>query len=302
VQQLAQTFHGQLAFDEPSQSPSLVYANNGQSHVVWYEDSRSFAAKLGLATQQHFAGVGLWRLGQEDPGIWAQWAGAPSPPSTPTPPPAPPTPSPTATPPPAPPSGVCSPIAPFANTPTRVYFPQTGHSLGGGFYQYWLSHGGLAVFGYPLTEEFAERSTTDGQVYTVQYFERNRFEWHPELQGTPYAIQLGLLGAQYTASHISPLTQSHIVPIPGRQFFAETNHNLGGGFLEYWQAHGALAQFGYPISEEISERSATDGQVYTVQYFQRARLEWHPEHSGTPNAIQLGLLGSWALQQRGCTP
>jgi len=37
---------------------------------------------------------------------------------------------------------------------------------------------------------------SDGKEYTVQYFERARFEFHPEAAGTPYEVQLGLLGAQ----------------------------------------------------------------------------------------------------------
>jgi hypothetical protein len=51
------------------------------------------------------------------------------------------------------------------------------------------------VYGYPISEEITEVSPTDGQLYTVQYFERNRFEHHPEKAGTPYEVQLGLLGA-----------------------------------------------------------------------------------------------------------
>jgi polysaccharide biosynthesis protein PslG len=34
----------------------------------------------------------------------------------------------------------------------------------------------------------------DGKTYVVQYFERNRFEWHPENRGTPYEVLLGALG------------------------------------------------------------------------------------------------------------
>jgi hypothetical protein len=30
----------------------------------------------------------------------------------------------------------------------------------------------------------------------VQYFERNRFEHFPELAGTPFEVQLGLLGRE----------------------------------------------------------------------------------------------------------
>jgi hypothetical protein len=32
---------------------------------------------------------------------------------------------------------------------------------------------------------------------TVQYFERARFEWHPDLSGTPYEVLLGRLGAEH---------------------------------------------------------------------------------------------------------
>jgi hypothetical protein len=40
----------------------------------------------------------------------------------------------------------------------------------------------------------------DRKEYTVQYFERARFEWHPETRGTLYEVQLGLLGTQALAT------------------------------------------------------------------------------------------------------
>jgi hypothetical protein len=52
-----------------------------------------------------------------------------------------------------------------------------------------------------------------------------------------------------------------------------------------------LASFGYPISEELREVNQADGKTYTVQYFERARLEYHPENAGTPYVVQLGLMG-----------
>ncbi len=52
------------------------------------------------------------------------------------------------------------------------------------------------MFGYPLSEAFNEKSPTDGKTYLVQYFERNRLEYHPENQGTPFEVLLGLLGVQ----------------------------------------------------------------------------------------------------------
>jgi hypothetical protein len=74
------------------------------------------------------------------------------------------------------------------NTDTRVYFPETGHTLSSGFLNYWRANGGLPVFGLPLTEEMGE----DG--LTVQYFERARFEYHTNLEGTPYAVQVSPVG------------------------------------------------------------------------------------------------------------
>jgi len=79
-------------------------------------------------------------------------------------------------------------------SPTSLYFPETSHSLDGPFRTYWEQTGGLAVYGYPISEPMTETSG-DGQSYTVQYFQRNRFEYHPEAAGTPYEVQLGLLGA-----------------------------------------------------------------------------------------------------------
>ncbi len=83
------------------------------------------------------------------------------------------------------------PLPTLADTKTRLYFPQTGHTISNGFLNYWKANGGLTTFGYPLSEEMGE----DG--LTVQYFERARFEYHQDLEGTPYAVQLSPVG--YTA-------------------------------------------------------------------------------------------------------
>lgn len=82
------------------------------------------------------------------------------------------------------------PDPPLAASPgtDRLFFTQTGHSLGGAFRTYWQSHGGLAVFGLPLTEEITE----DGR--TVQWFERARFEFNPQGGGTVNDVQLGQIG------------------------------------------------------------------------------------------------------------
>ncbi|HEX5505772.1 MAG TPA: hypothetical protein VFW96_24355 [Thermomicrobiales bacterium] len=86
---------------------------------------------------------------------------------------------------------------PAAARPGEAYFAATGHNLGGGFLAYWRANGGLAQFGYPLTEEFTQY-LEDGRPYTVQYFERARFEYHPENQ-PPYDVLLGQFGRRILA-------------------------------------------------------------------------------------------------------
>ncbi len=188
-----------------------------------------------------------------------------------------------------------TPVGPPADAASDVaFFPETGHTLRGALRRYWERFGGLAQFGYPLTEEFPEVSEADGKEYTVQYFERARFELHPEHAGTDYEVLLGQLGRHYHAGDdpAPPLAT------PGTVYVPETGHNLGGPFKAHWEEHGGLFVYGFPITEEFVERSRVDGKEYTVQYFERARFELHPENSGT-SQILLGLLGRQVLQDRG---
>lgn len=77
-----------------------------------------------------------------------------------------------------------------------MFFEATGHNLSGKLLEFWRARGGLPIYGYPISEAFRERSKSDGNEYLVQYFERNRLEYHPALAGTPYEVQLGLLGSE----------------------------------------------------------------------------------------------------------
>ena len=163
-------------------------------------------------------------------------------------------------------------------------FKETGRCLRGIFLGYWQENGGLTQFGLPVTDELTE----DGR--TVQYTERARFEWHPNNRDTQYEVLLSLLGAQ-VASGRTEAAFRRIASSTSGTYFPQTGHSLGEPFLSYWQSQGGLPVYGYPISEAFDERSPTDGKMYRVQYFQRNRLEYHPEAKGTPFEIQLGLLG-----------
>jgi hypothetical protein len=171
---------------------------------------------------------------------------------------------------------------------TGQTFPETGKCVNEPFLSYWKAHGGLAINGYPISDQFTEK-LEDGKSYTVQYFERVRMELHPENQ-PPFNVLLGQFGRR-----IHPADPA-VAPKPGARFFPETGHNLGGGFLTYWNANGGLAQFGFPISEEFPEK-LEDGKSYTVQYFERARFEFHPENQ-PPYNVLLGQFGRRILGNR----
>jgi hypothetical protein len=179
-------------------------------------------------------------------------------------------------------------------TPTGSCFAETGYCLDGAFLAYWQAHGGLAQFGFPLTDERWEM-LEDGKPYVVQYFERARFEHHPE-NAPPYDVLLGQFGRRLYLLDPSRPQPNRVPPLPGATYFEETGHNLQGRFRDYWLANGGLPQFGYPLSEEIRER-LEDGKEYTVQYFERARLEYHPENPA-PYEVLLGQFGRRILAAR----
>lgn len=172
------------------------------------------------------------------------------------------------------------------------FFPQTGHTVKGRFLQYWDQHGGLSQQGFPISEEMREASQADGKTYTVQYFERAVFELHPENQ-PPNDVLLSLLGVfQYRQKYPNGApAQTTSTDNPYK--FTETGYTVGGKFRDYWESHGGLAQQGYPISDEFQEKSSLDGKTYTVQYFERAVFELHPENAGTPYEVLLSQLGSF---------
>lgn len=170
--------------------------------------------------------------------------------------------------------------------PSRT-FPQTGHTVSGPFLKFWNTWGGLAQFGYPLTDAIKENGMQ------VQYFERARFEWHPDDSSNP--IQLTLLGSELASVRGYPTAAAQPSNGDSTQYFSATGHNVSKSFLTYWGNHGGLTVFGYPITERFTEVSAINGKKYTVQYFQRARFELHDEGS-SDSYVLLGPLGSETMQ------
>ena len=83
----------------------------------------------------------------------------------------------------------------------------------------------------------------------------------------------------------------------GSRIFPETGKTVKGRFLQYWEQNGGLAQQGFPISDEMQEKSDTDGKTYTTQYFERAVFEMHPDNK-QPFDVLLSLLGNFIYKQK----
>jgi spore germination protein YaaH len=264
----------QRGYDEARHSEWGRYRDGDDEREIWFESARSIQAKLEVMRALGLGGVGFWRLGQEDAAVWSTLRSMATP---------------------------AWPVPVVPSTRDRLYVPQTRHTIQGAFLRYWNDNGGVSRFGFPLTEEFSEVSTSDGQQYVVQYFERARLEHHPENRGTPYEVLLGHVGRwAMIASGVEPTDR--LAPTPEGRYFAETGQVIRFGFLAYWEANGGLMQFGLPLTGEFEERNPEDGNTYTVQYFERARFEYHPENRGTPYEVLLGHLGRQMLRERDWVP
>lgn len=198
-----------------------------------------------------------------------------------------------------------SAIAPrgaHAQTPMQCFnVPGIEYCIQGRFLEYWRDNGGLEVFGYPVTPERLEQ-TAEG-VFTVQYFERNRFEFHPEKQ-RPYDVLLGRLGDDRLRQLEWDWRTNEV---PGWQrddcsWWPQTRHSICGPFRAYWESHGlqnpaldrtnrSLQLFGLPLSEARMETN-TSGDTVLTQWFERARFEYHADK----NIVLLGLLGNELLR------
>ena len=187
--------------------------------------------------------------------------------------------------------------------PNWTWYPETGHYLGWSFRDFWAGNGGLPVFGFPLTEEFEEGD------FTVQFTERQRFEWHPDLAGTPYEVLLGRLGDELLLAQGRRWTDFPTADPTAPHFVPETGHAIAPEFWDYWSTHGlelgdpgvsyreSVALFGFPLSGPMVETNA-DGDTVLAQYFERAVFEHHPDNP-PEHQVLLRRLGAEALAERG---
>lgn len=190
---------------------------------------------------------------------------------------------------------------PYTTTTGALAFPATAHTLAAPFRAFWEAHGGADVLGMPETEAYWERDSTG--LHQVQAFERVIVRHYPQQAGMTGEWSLDRLGSALMGG-LHRLTEAwHPVPAfettDRQRFFPETGHGVYGAFYRQWQATGGLQWWGYPISEPLYEASPLSGQTYLTQYFERARLEYHPESKGTAAEIRANRLGLLGLIGRG---
>lgn len=158
------------------------------------------------------------------------------------------------------------------------YFSETGHNVTG---EFWAFYQGVPdadlIFGMPITEQF---QTADGSGLSVQYFEKVRLELHPD-QPVGQRVVLTDLGTKLYRSGAPSIN----LTTPGA---CRTLNGFGicYEFLTYFNEHGGQSRFGNPIS---GSEFQPGGRL--VQYFERARFEWHPELAAGQNVMLADLGG-----------
>ncbi len=150
------------------------------------------------------------------------------------------------------------------------YFLQSGHNILG---EFWTFYQGVAdagtVFGLPITEQFV---TADGSGLTVQYFEKARLEFHPDL---PLGQRIQVTGLGQKLYHAGAPSVNLTTSGACREL---NGFGVCYDFLAFFDQHGGQARFGNPLS---AFEFLPDGRI--VQYFERARFEWYPELAAGQN-------------------
>jgi len=171
---------------------------------------------------------------------------------------------------------VLSVPAASAQVVDRQYFSETGHWVLGDFLNAYRSvDDPLLLYGLPITDEF-ESVAAGGRK--VQYFEYARFELRPENPPELQVVKspLGrILYDQEQPGVEGALPQGET----GCRFYKESGFPVCYAFLDFFDRYGGIDQFGYPVSDvELHD-------TFAVQYFQFARMEWHPERKAGQKVV-----------------
>ncbi|RRR65345.1 MAG: hypothetical protein EI684_23440 [Candidatus Viridilinea halotolerans] len=184
------------------------------------------------------------------------------------------------------------------SAPGVRYFPETGHTVRGSFLSFWDRRGGLAVFGFPLSEELVQQ-LEDGQNYVVQYFERARFE----LVGNQ--VRLGSLGNALVPCQLRPGVSPYAPPtgpIPeGDSSVCPQAPNVNARAFPNPATAGSTIGFeahGYKPGERVALwLNQPDGQAIVLRYRAYANVDGNlligfPTTTADP-------LGNWSIVGQG---
>ncbi|MDP9367640.1 MAG: L,D-transpeptidase [Chloroflexota bacterium] len=178
--------------------------------------------------------------------------------------------------------------------PTRVYVPETGHTVDGLFLDLWRNGGGVWAFGNPITPEI---TLPNGHI--IQYYGYARFEYWPEGDADGNLVRLGDIGqelrpvtvprtmlgfkganakesraaieAMAMAKAWLPLDAKHLREDSDEwRFVPETGHSVATGFKAFWERTGEAGYLGNPVTEEYTIAGVT------YQVFERGQLAWEP--------------------------
>ncbi len=189
-----------------------------------------------------------------------------------------------------------------------IWFEQTGHNVCNnagnlGFKSYWSSHGlefdgkpgksygeSLALFGMPLTGVVMDENASGDQVL-MQWFERGRFEWHPD-KPDEYKVLLGLLGNEILdlvsdertpepeatqpapsndpCANIAAPRSATIEPACvkfGEQFYVEVRGFKANEQIGFWITDGNGITVGTNQTIGVDKQGVAGGELDTTDYF-----------------------------------
>lgn len=157
------------------------------------------------------------------------------------------------------------------------YFDDTGEYAIEPFLTFWSENNGETTVGDPVGPPISEG---DGEVH--QYFRYARLE-----HDTEGDVHRGLIGRELFGE---PETPPDRPPGENARLFDPTGHYIQGTIRDFWEEHGGLSAFGYPLSQEFE----TD-EGYS-QYFERALIEVIV--LGSQEIVELAPLGEQLYEDR----
>jgi hypothetical protein len=195
---------------------------------------------------------------------------------------------------------------PKADPATPHYFTETGHAIDAHFWGFWSSHGlefdgdkktksfaeALALFGFPISEAQMEQSS-DGNMYLTQWYERARFEFHPENKA-PYDVLLGLLGAEVLRHQAAPPPPAGLPGIPPISGACVQNAPPAAEGAQAWLTVPEPNPDGQ--SDSLCVRLIVNGQVVkdarasAVLHYHQGDVKYGPVKTGADGVAEQGFV------------